>query len=215
MEGTETKNGNEGTENETILALTPKERAMQNSELMRTCFVLAKQVVGKEALAPEEGGRTRLLTKIALAIFGRSARVAPGQERLFEVGLRYVETVIKYVETRIKEKEAETEREEKLRANMSRAAPFMFGLEPSVLIASAATCAHPGLRTLHDYLREVGDVVSEIIEAMAISGPSNDNELFLLCPHCRTLVPASKVRNGELWNESAKASRKAAREKKA
>ncbi|KKK73641.1 hypothetical protein LCGC14_2891810, partial [marine sediment metagenome] len=81
-----------------------------------------------------------------------------------------------------------------------------------------------GLKTLYGYIgiaysdselpesMRIGDVAGIIIEAMIVPCPSEDSEDFLMCLHCRSLIPVEKFKSGELWDESAEASRKAARE---
>ena len=174
--------------------------AVKYGKVMLDCFDVAIEIVENAGL----GDSAELQTRIALALFGRAARVLPEQEQVFSKALKYLDILGK-------EKEADMARGERLREFMPITRPFLSGMGHGVILSSA-TCHHPGLRMLHVHLSEPGDSVSEIIEAMTISGFVKDSGEFLMCPHCRAFLPVEKVRNGELWNAEAEASRKAARE---
>lgn len=87
-------------------------------------------------------------------------------------------------------------------------------------VASFAACEHPGLEKLYYYWRatdSAGDddvdgaeAARQIVEAMTIF-PAYEHPGFLMCSHCRSLIPVEKFKSGELWNASAEASREAAR----
>ncbi len=79
-------------------------------------------------------------------------------------------------------------------------------------LPSPETCAHPGLRTLHDYwadrvgrnLDRADEVVVAIIDAMTVTGENIDQSLR--CSFCCTRIPVVDIEAGIPWrNEAVKA----------
>lgn len=193
-----------------------------DANLMVICFERATWIMEKEGLWPEPAlvssdlgavqiAGSELKTVIALALFQKSTRVIPEQEKIFGKAIEYMNLLTK-------EKVEQMERSEELRDSV----PFMptFG----VTTVQSAMCEHPGLKMLYDKLdgfgcdSYVGKVLEEILEGMRMSGPTDDHPGFFICGHCRSLIPLDAFRSGEPWNESAEASRRLAgsysREKK-
>ncbi len=86
------------------------------------------------------------------------------------------------------------------------------------VVLRSAVCEHPGLKALFHGLNfaKKGTISTSLIESvidnMIIGTATDESRGFMMCAHCRSLVPVEKFLEGALWSEGAEASRKAAKE---
>ncbi len=171
--------------------------------LMLRCIEVADGIMKEtKILAPAVGqdyerfeiARCEMQARMALDIYRTVTKVVPAQAQIFAKGLDYLGLLMD-------EKAADVKRSEELKASMPTFPPF---------IASVPACEHPGLKALWVALTSIGtrdvgeDHIADwgqgVIDAMSFR-PTLDDEYFLLCSHCRAIVPLDKFMSGELWDD--------------
>jgi len=167
-------------------------------DLMLQCFETAMAIIADLEKLPVSTSRKAALssevhTKIALALFDRSTRQMPAQDKIYGLALDYVGLLMK-------DKEADMKWSEEARAS-SRSAPGGF-------IPSAPPCKHEGLWLLREALMcqdELSPEGHKAIDALSVTrepGPDVDVSIRrLLCPHCLAYVLSDMVKSGHLWKE--------------